>query len=323
MLWDADISPVGITEQVKFDLGPQFSLTLIGGQFAFNDNPENAFYDGNGTTTGPRVAGGDNNTDAYLAYQQIVGTFKVTNDITVTAAPGFLFYPGHGGTGAAATSTTVNGVTTISTGPNSPSSGAAGAGRGAGNGTGQNGNVLTNSAPFNSANSSRNLSIGTLDGDVKLGLGSKLKLKVYGQAAYNFKGGARDAQEYAPLATTAAASKYIASMDSTTDKLAFSTGFTIGSDYQIKKNGDYVFLAEYRQVGLGSVDPNLNDSDWNFSRLGFRGIKIAGSYGFYSWLIGTVTYYGANNLGSEKNLNIGVGNYNTSHIVQFDLTAKF
>ena len=41
--------------------------------------------------------------------------------------------------------------------------------------------------------------------------------------------------------------------------------------------------AEYRQVGLGSVDPNLNDSDWNFSRLGFRGIKVAGSYGFYPW----------------------------------------
>ena len=71
------------------------------------------------------------------------------------------------------------------------------------------------------------------------------------------------------------------------------------------------------------MDPNLNDSDWNFSRLGFRGIKIAGSYGFYSWLIGTVTYYGSNNLGSEKNLNIGVGNYNASHIIQFDLTTKF
>ena len=36
-----------------------------------------------------------------------------------------------------------------------------------------------------------------------------------------------------------------------------------------------------------------------------------------------MTYYGANNLGSEKNLNIGVGNYNASHIIQFDLTTKF
>ena len=98
---------------------------------------------------------------------------------------------------------------------------------------------------------------------------------------------------------------------------------TFGSDYQIKKKGDYVFLAEYRQVGLGSVDPNLNDSDWNFSRLGFRGIKGAVSYGFQPWLIASFTYFGANNLGSEKNLNIPVGNYNTSHVFQFDLTAKF
>ena len=140
----------------------------------------------------------------------------------------------------------------------------------------------------------------------------KVKLKVYGQAAYNVQGAARDSQEYG-----------LPGLTSETDKIAFSTGFTIGSDYQIKKKGDYVLLAEYRQVGLGSVDPNLNDSDWNFSRLGFRGIKVAGSYGFYPWLIATVTYYGSNNLGDEKNLNIGVGDYNASHIIQFDLTTKF
>ena len=156
---------------------------------------------------------------------------------------------------------------------------------------------------------------------MKLGLAKNLKLKLYGQAAYNFKGGARDAQEYAN--PTVAGYTTARGLDGTTDKLAFSTGFTLGTDYQIKKNGDFVFLAEYWQVGLGSVDPNLNDSDWNFSRLGFRGVKIAASYGFYSWLIGSVTYYGSTNLGSEKNLNIAAGNYNASQIIQFDLTTRF
>ncbi len=313
VLWDADISPTGITEQVKYDLTPQLQVGLIAGQFIFNDNPENALYDGNGTAaTGARVPGGDNNTDAYLAYQQIVGTFKPTNNLTVTAAGGYLFYPGHGGTNSPTTATTVTaGGVTIPTSAVNPSSGGTGTGRGAGNGQGQAGNVLQNVAAFNSANSSRNLSLGTFNGDVKVGLGA-LKLKVYGQAVYNFQGGARDAQEYnqKPL-------------DSTTDKVAFATGLTVGSDYQIKKKGDYLLLAEYRQVGLGSVDPNLNDSDFNFSRLGFRGVKVAGSYAFYPWLISTVTYFGSNNLGSEKNLNIGVGDYNSSHIIQFDLTAKF
>lgn len=301
MLWDADISPTGVTEQIKIPISSQLELAVIGGQFIFNDNPENAFYNGNGAagaaSTGTNTPGGANDRDAYLTYQQVMATFKPSNNLTLTGAGGFLFYPGHGGTASAST---VN-----------PSAGATGAGRGAGNGTGQNGNVLANSAPFNSANAGRNLEIGTFDGDVKVGLGP-VKLKVYGQAAYNFQGGARDSQEYGQPG-----------LDSTTDKIAFATGLTVGSDYQIKKKGDYVLLAEYRQVGLGSVDPNLNDSDFNFSRLGFRGIKVAGSYAFYPWLIGTVTYYGSNNLGSEKNLNIGVGNYNASHIVQFDLTTKF
>lgn len=313
MLWDADISPTGLTEQVKYDITPQFQIGLIGGQFIFNDNPENALYNGNGTaTTGTDVPGGDNNQDAYLAYQQLMGTFKVNDNLSLTAAGGYLFYPEHGGTGSPSTATTATvGGVAIPTSAVNPSSGGAGTGRSAGNAQGQAGNVLQNSAAFNSANSSRNLSIGTFNGDVKLGLGP-VKLKVYGQAAYNFQGGARDSQEYG-----------LPGLDGITDKVAFATGFTIGSDYQIKKKGDYVFLAEYRQVGLGSVDPNLNDSDWNFSRLGFRGVKIAGSYGFYSWLIATVTYYGSNNLGDEKNLNIPVGNYNASHIIQFDLTTRF
>ena len=310
MLWDADISPSGITEQVKFSLSPQLDIQLIAGQFIFNDNPENAFYNGNGTaTTGATVPGGDNNTDAYLAYQQILTTFKVDNNLSFAAAPGFLFYPGHGGTAPPLAS----GATQTATGTNvvNPSSGVTGAGAGAGNSTGQNGNVLTNSAPFNSANSSRNLSIGTFDGDMKLGLGP-VKLKAYGQFAYNFRGAHRDAQEYTqPL------------LHGQIDKIGYATGFTLGSDYQIKKKGDYVLLAEYRQVGLGSVDPNLNDSDWNFSRLGFKGFKFAGSYGFTPWLIATVTYFHSNNLEAEKNLNIGVGNYNASDIIQFDLTTKF
>ncbi len=308
LLWDADISPTGITEQVKYEFSPQFSLGLVAGQFIFNDNPENAFYNGNGTNTpaaGTAVPGGDANNDAYLAYQQIVATFKVNNNLSITAAGGYLFYPEHGGTGA-----------TISV---NPSSGNAGAGRGAGNGQGQVANVLQNSAAFNSPNATRNLSIATFNGDVKVGLGP-VKVKAYAQGAYNFQGGARVAQEYGTLATGGVTAQ---GKDSTTDKVAFATGVTVGSDYQIKKKGDYVFLAEYRQVGLGSVDPNLNDSDFNFSRLGFRGVKVAGSYGFFPWLIGSVTYYGSNNLGSEKNLNIAVGNYNASHIVQFDLTAKF
>ena len=312
MLWDSDISTLGLTEQVKYKLGSQFEIGAIAGQFYFQDNPENAFYNGNGTTANPTVPGGDANEDAYLFYQQILATYKINNQFSVAAAPGFFFYGEHGGTNSALAL--------------NPSAGNAGQPAGAGNGQGQAANVLQNNAAFNSANATRNFAIGTLDGDVKIDLG-RFKVKVYGQAAYNFVGGERISQEYAspsiPVASSPAGYLTAQGLDGTQDKLAFSTGVTFGSDFQIKKKGDFVFLAEYRKVGLAAVDPNLNDSDWNFSRLGFRGIKGAVSYGFEPWLIASFTYFGANNIGSEKNLNIAVGNYNTSHVFQFDLTAKF
>ena len=312
MLWDADISPFGITEQFKYNVTPQLELGVIAGQFYFQDNPENVFSNGNNTAANPTVPGGDANEDAYLLYQQILATFKPNNKLSFSAAPGFFFYAEHGGTNSALAL--------------NPSAGNTGQPAGAGNAVGQNNNVLTNAGAFNAANATRNFAIGTLNTDVKFDLG-KFKVKVYGQAAYNFTGGKRILNEYAspyvPIASSPAGYLTARGLDDTVDKLAFSTGFTFGSDYQIKKKGDYVFLAEYRQVGLGSVDPNLNDSDWNYSRLGFRGIKGAFSYGFFPWLIGSVTYFGSNNLGHEKNLNIGVGNYNASHLFEIDLTAKF
>lgn len=298
MLWDADISPTGVTEQFKVPISPQFDIGLVAGQFIFYDNNENAFYNNNrllanGQPNPAYVSGGDFNNDAYLTYQQIVATFKPSNKLSVTAAPGYLFYVGHGGTNSGAATSPI--PTTV----------------GSGNAVGQNANVLLNTAAFNSGNATRNLSIATLSTDAKVDLGA-LKVKVYGDGVYNFQGGARVVDEYG-----------LPGLDNETNKFGFATGVTVGSDYQIKKKGDYVLLAEYRQVGLGSVDPNLNDSDFNYSRLGFRGIKAAASYGFYPWLIASVTYYDCFNLGTDKNVNIGVANINTSQTVQFDLTAKF
>jgi hypothetical protein len=297
LFWDADISPTGLTETWKLPISPEFDITFIGGQFIYYDNPENAYYNNpqflaNGTKNPNYVPGATNNVDAYLLDQQVVATFKPSNDLSITGAAGFFFYPGHGGLGGA---TTVN--------PGVGPGGAAVVSPGGG--------TLGNTAAFNSANATRNLDVATGSGDVKLSFGT-VKVKPYGEVAYNFKGGARDSQEYG-----------LPFNHSLNDKFAFATGFTVGSNYTLQNKGDYLFLAEYRQVGLGSIDPNLNDSDFNLSRLGFRGIKIAGSYAFYPWLIGTVTFYGAENLGVDKNVNIGVGDFNGSKIIQVDLTTKF
>ena len=101
MLWDADISPTGVTEQIT--LPAELAVHARADRAASSSStitPKTPIYN-TGTNTAPGLDG-DNNTDAYLAYQQLVATFKASNDLSITAAPGYLFYPGHGGTNAAA-----------------------------------------------------------------------------------------------------------------------------------------------------------------------------------------------------------------------------
>ncbi len=301
LLWDADISPTGLVQQVKLPLSSTFELSFTAGEFIFYDNNENALRNtvaapvtaANPTGTAAGPLGGNNNTDSYLLYGQAMAVFKPSNKFTVNAAAGFMSYLDNGGTNSPAALTTGANFT------------------GAGNGQGQAGNVLQNTAALNAANATRNLFLGTFTGDVKFEFGA-FKIKPYVDAVYNFRGGSRDFEEYGQRG-----------LDGTTDKVAFAAGVAIGSDFTLKKRGDYLLLAEYRQVGLGSVDPNLNDSDFNGSRLGFRGLKGAISYAFAPFVFGTVTGFFSDNLGSERNLNIGVANFNASQTVQVDLTVKF
>ena len=308
LLIDADISPTGLAQQFKLPVSPALELSFTAGEFIFYDNNENALRNTvtvaattanpAGIANGPR--GGNNNTDSYLLYGQAMAAFKPSNSFGANIAAGFLSYLDNGGAGSPTAATL--GVSPVVVGANFT---------GGGNGQGQAGNVLQNTAAFNSANATRNLFLGTFTGDLKFGFGA-FKIKPYVDAVYNFRGGARDSEEYAQPG-----------LDGTTDKVAFAAGVAIGSDFMLKKRGDYLLLAEYRQVGLGSVDPNLNDSDFNGSRLGFRGLKGAASYAFTPFVFGTVTGFFSNNLGSERNLNLGVANFNASQTIQVDLTVKF
>ncbi len=72
------------------------------------------------------------------------------------------------------------------------------------------------------------------------------------------------------------------------DDLAWVAGIQLG---QIKKKGDWLVKADFRQVGLGAIDPNLNDSDWGDSFLNQQGVKVVGSYSFTDFLVGSITVY--------------------------------
>ena len=44
-------------------------------------------------------------------------------------------------------------------------------------------------------------------------------------------------------------------------------------------------------MGLGSIDPNLNDSDWGDSFLNQQGIKVQSIYNFTDFLTGSIAVY--------------------------------
>ena len=63
-------------------------------------------------------------------------------------------------------------------------------------------------------------------------------------------------------------------------ELPLAVGLIANSDFEVKNHSDFVALAEYRQVGLGSLDTNLNGSDFDISYLSFRDVKPSLNYGF-------------------------------------------
>jgi hypothetical protein len=68
---------------------------------------------------------------------------------------------------------------------------------------------------------------------------------------------------------------------------------------ELKKKGDWTISADYRTMGIASVDPNLNDPDWGLSQLNFRGGKVSLQYRFTNWLTGKINYYAGYNMRSN------------------------
>jgi hypothetical protein len=102
LVWDSDINPNGIAEIIRIhelfapeeeeagfskdgkalvSKAPKYErpweLSLVAGQFIFDDNNENAFDN-------------DESTDAYLFQTQLLASYKFGNGVKVTAAPGWL-----------------------------------------------------------------------------------------------------------------------------------------------------------------------------------------------------------------------------------------
>ncbi len=278
----ANVNPTGLTEKLNFDLAARLTLQANFGQYIFYDNPESNFaattvtlangvketvYSVNPSNVQPQ----DQAEDAILLYQDALLTYKPSDLVTVLLSPAFYFFAQHGSVGLSGNAvgpsgrSNPNSVNTLN--PLAPSQGA-----------------LLGTADFDSNDATRCLYVGFFDGDVQFPVGP-IKGKFYWDFAYNFEGGQRDNQ--------------ILELEENSfhDKDAWIAGFQLGEP---KRKGDWYIQGEYAQVGVGSIDPNLNDTNFGLSRLNVQGYRVAVGYNLESWLRAEVWYYGTWNL--DKNL---------------------
>ena len=308
MVWDPNINPSGLVEQVKFhklfaggieetttsagnqsiisvkQFSSPWELTFVGGQFAFNDNNED-FVDGQ-------------NTDAFLFVEQLIFGYKFTPGIKLTLAPAYLVY------NAAQL------------------------------------NDAINSQPFSQATDglpggigeTRNLSLIEVPGDISFTLAG-VKTKFLWDFSYNTNGPKRTRDIYGVNGETEIVKdskgnvirEFRRSDHSSQDDMGFQVGFLLGQNV---KQGDWSLLTTYRQVGLAAVDPNLNCSDFALSRVNVKGWKISLAYSFSSSVVGQVTYFAANNLrqdliGGQATGGARIADGNSIQLVTVDLNVKF
>ena len=118
------------------------------------------------------------------------------------------------------------------------------------------------------------LRILTAPGDISFTLGG-LKTKIYWDFAYNTAG--EDRYNYVYQMKQFGSQPY-----KVRDSIAWLAGLQFG---EIKKRGDWQALVDYRETGLASVDPNINDSEAADSSLNMRGVKFALAYAITDFVV--------------------------------------
>jgi hypothetical protein len=166
----------------------------------------------------------------------------------------------------------------------------------------------------NNLNGASNLNLITAPGDVSFKL-FKQKAKFYWDFVYNASGESRVHQTY----------NIVTQNNDLSDSVAWLAGFQIGDS---KKKGDWLVGIDYRQIGLGSIDPNISDPSWGSGYLNQQGIKLRTSYNFTDFVQGGITYYNTwnykeNIANSGTNSQTGVNGVNSTSTLQLDLLWKF
>lgn len=186
----------------------------------------------------------------------------------------------------------------------------------------------TNSVPFEDvagvSGESRDLAIITAPGDVTFPLGP-LKGKFYWDFAWNVNGEERYNDIYKLYNPNPAFDRHGAQSFSDQDAIAWLVGLEISAG---KGQGAWSLFANYRETGVASVDPNINDSDFALSYLNMRGFKFGGTYNFTDFISVGVTGFVTYNLdgdlyGGQATSGAAIANRNAVNTVQVDLNWRF
>jgi len=289
LIYDPDVDPQVLVERVDFDKlfnmtfgepiaaegkapapppppGNSLQLSLIAGQFVFQNNNANS-----GST--------QLKWDAYQFQEQLLAKLKLGDKLTITFAPGFLSFndSSSGGTpgphGTIVPPTQVQGLTFDQA-------------------TGGAGDTLANSGAF--PVTQRDLNIILAPGDITYKIFGK-PLSFYWDFAYNFSGDDRFRRDLGPLFSnyffvgrSSTPSFRHPAFPSFSDNSAWLLGLKFGEN---KKAGDFSVSADYRQVGISSIDPNLNSSNFALSNLNVTGWEFNLAYNFTDFLTAVVTFF--------------------------------
>lgn len=162
------------------------------------------------------------------------------------------------------------------------------------------------------AQETRDLTLITAPGAIDFKLAG-LASRVYWDFAYNTEGHLR------------ATNEYFLSTHSTEDDLAWLIGIQLGNNLRA---GDWSLTADYRRVGMDSIDPNLNDTNFALSSLNVQGVRIGVAYNFTDSFVGALTYFHTWRLndtitGGEATAGATLANARATDVLQVDLNLKF
>jgi Putative porin len=287
LIYDPEIDPTGLVERIDFDKlfnlsfrepvvadgkeskasvlppapasGVSLELALIAAQFIFENNNADS-----GNT--------QLKWDAYQFQQQLLARLHIGDKLTVTFAPGLLADndAAVGATAVGPNGTLVPPTTTSFNG----------------------GAPLNNTQAF--PVTQRDLFILLAPGDITYKIFNK-PLALYWDFAYNTLGNDRFNKDYGPLFSnyfyvgkSATPSFSDRVQPSLSDNLAWLVGLRFGAN---NKAGDFSISADYRQVGISSIDPNINSTNFALSNLNSEGWEFNAAYNFTDFLTGVLTFY--------------------------------